>query len=293
MFKKELLLNPYIGITVALGLVIFGGYIAAIINYISYSEVGLWSFISSLTICFVILLSGFFFFLPYWSFRKKYYFLDQNYENQIAQKVVSVYNRSNKALTTFDGINAIQFFRIETHTDDQHVLYNFKKIFSVKSKYFNLSGLKEKKIEVPIAFFEWLNEPTIPAPDNGDVINELLYEWLVRRSEDDPKFNEIIENWEIQIIENPKIMSIHYHVLFEPKDPVDIQKVETDIDSVFEMEYNGVKEYHRDRGYYSTRVFLTDLENGGYMEGILLVIGNNRRIDLSKIKQVVTGILKG
>lgn len=288
--KTEIEKNPYIGLTVAIMLLLLGAFVAGIINFISTDDQALIRFIFSFAICLLILAIGFIFFLPYWDFRRRYSFLDEQ-ENTLTKKIVSIYNRSKQSLISFNGINAIQFFKLETHTDDNHVLFSFKKIFSLKSKYFDLSKLKDKEFEVPIALFDWLQKPEKPAPDYGPLINVLLYEWMIKNDE---FYSEIIDNWEVtfeQVL--PKLTSIHYHALFEPKKSVDINDFckNQSIDSVFTMKYNGVKEEHNNRKYNSLRITIND-ENEGIFEGFLLIISNSKQISNEEIVDVMKKILK-
>lgn len=292
--KKNLSGNPYIGLAVAIFILLLGAYIAAVINFISSEPEALKKFIVSFTICLLLLATGFLFFIPFWNFRKQYSFLEE-YENTLAKKHVNIYNRSKQTLTSFQGISAIQLFKLETHTNDKHVIFSLSEVFSLKSKYFNLSKLKDKDMLVPIKLYEWLKNPTIPAPDYGPLVNVHLYEWLNRMIEEDKeKFEEIIDKWNIVFEEKiPKVTAIHYHILFEPTETIDAEEfVENgSVDSVFVMNYNGDKEEHSTRQYNTLRILIND-ENEGTFEGILLIISNSQRRTKSEVTKVMKQILK-
>ncbi|KOF09264.1 hypothetical protein AC739_15585 [Planococcus glaciei] len=292
--KKDVIMNPFVGIATAIFLLLLGAVIAAIINYISADPETLASFIMSFAICLLLLGIGFVFFFPYWNFRKRYYFLDEQ-ENELAKKIVKIHNRSKQALTSsLHGINAVQLFKLETHTGDNHVKFIFKETFTLKSKHFNLSKFKEKELEVPTAFFSWLHEPHHPVPDYGPLINVHLYEWMQIRAEKEPAFLNIIDNWEVEFAANiPKVTGLHYQVLFDSHKPVDVKDFirGASIDSIFSMNYNGVNEEHINRQYNSLRLILKD-ENEGAFEYILLIVNNNERIQTAQVVKVMKEILK-
>lgn len=292
--KNNLSGNPYIGLAAAIFILLLGAYIAAVINFISSETEALVKFIISFTICLLLLATGFLFFLPFWNFRKKYSFLE-GHEDTLAIKLVSIYKRSKQTLTSFNGISAVQLFKLETHTNDRHIIFSLSEVFSLKSKYFNLSKLKDKDMLVPIKLYEWLKNPAIPAPDYGPLVNAHLYEWLNRMiKEDKKKFEGIIDNWDIVFEEKvPKVTAIHYHILFEPTETVDAEELVENglVDSVFVMNYNGDKEEHSNRQYNSLRVLIND-ENEGTFEGILLIISNNQRISKSEVAKIMEQILK-
>lgn len=288
--KEEVTKNPSIGITAAVSFLLFGSVIAASINYVSLSEEALGRFIISFVLCLLLLLIGFFFFLPYWSFKRKYSFID-DLDINLAKKLVAIYNRSKQALTSIDGINAIQLFTIETHTNDLHVLYRFKRLFSMKSKYFDLSKFKGSEIEVPIDLFSWLKNPTIPTPNYGDDINPLIYKLLETKSLSNQHYNMLFETWEVDFYEVPKIYSVHYHVIIEAKKPVDdilIDRARV-IASLQTMKYNGAKDDHNNRLYYTLRVTINDLEEGA-LDCIMLIIANNKRININTMVNLLCKI---
>lgn len=290
--RNELISNPYIGIAVAIFILLSGSLIAAKINYISNDTEALIRFIISFLICLILMFIGFIYFLPFWSFKRKYSFIEK-FEEGIAKKIIGVYNRSQKALTSFDGINAIQLFRLETHTDDHHIQYNFNKIFSIRSKYFNLSKLKKNEIEVPIELFGWLKKPKTPVPDYSDDVNPLILYFLdQKREEEDDYFKYLIDNWDAEFLDVPKIYSIHYHVVVDPKVPINDNEVNKDtlMDSVFLMGYRGGKSYHENRQYYSVKVHFNDPFEGT-IECVLLIIANKKIINKSKIIKVLVEIL--
>lgn len=290
-FKSEIVDNPYIGIAVAVFFVLIGAFIAAVINYISTDSEALIRFICSFLLCLTLLIIGFFYFLPYWFFRRNYSFIEDK-EKNIAIKLLEIYNRSQQTLTSFDGINAIELYTVESHTDDNHILYKFKNVFTIKSKYFDLSKLKKKEIEVPIELFNWLKEPNHPVPDYGLEVNALIYKWLESRATDDKYFNNLIDNWEVEFYGIPKIYSIHYHIIIEAKQSLNDNELNNGevIDSVFMMEYNGGKEHHKNRQYYSLRININD-PCEGTLECVLLIIANKRRINQNKIAQIMSNIL--
>lgn len=295
--RTELSKKPLLSFAVAIILLLLGGLISGFVNYISTDDEALMRFIISLGACILILFVGFIIFYPFWNFRKRYNFLD-NQEDKIAEKLVTIYKRSRQTVTTVEGINAIQFFRLETHTDDRHLLYQFEKVFSIKSKYFDLSRFKNKKLEFPIFLFDWLKDPVDPPIDYGPLVNGLLYEWMQRRSESELEqkvhFENLIDEWEVGFQVVPKITGLHYHVMFDVKRPIKIELYDpnSQIDSVFVMEYNGDKDGHSNRSYYTLRLYINDPKEGMF-EGILLIIANNKRINKTSIKKVMSGILKG
>lgn len=292
--KNNLSGNPYIGLAAALFILLIGAYIAAVINFISSEPKALEKFIISFTVCLLLLATGFLFFIPFWNFKKRYSFIE-GHEDTLAIKLVNIYKRSKQTLTSFHGISTVQLFKLETHTNDNHVIYSLSEVFSIKSKYFNLSKLKDKDMLVPIKLYEWLKNPSIPAPDYGPLINAHLYEWLNRMiKEDKEKFEKIIDSWNIVFEEKiPKVTGIHYHILFEPTETVDAEEFAENglVDSVFVMNYNGDKEEHINRQYNTLRVFIND-ENEGTFEGILLIISNTQRISKSEVTKIMKQILK-
>lgn len=289
--RNFMLTSPIVSLTTSIFLLLLGAYTAAIINFISSTGDALSKFIFSFSLSILVLILGFIFFFDFWIFRKKYSFIESQ-SKDLAEKIISIHERSQKTLTLVDGVNAIQFFQVERHTDDHHLLFKFKPIFSMKSHYFNMSAFKDKEIEVPIALFEWLASPQkTTIPDYDDRINNLVYQWITTKSETSTEYEELIREWNVELSSPQKISSIHFHVLFETKDILydeDVANVNI-LEYVQKMNYNGIKSIHDNRQYCTLRFMLNS--DFGSVEHLLLVIVNKKIVSDESLDYVLKRIL--
>ncbi|WP_214801089.1 hypothetical protein [Exiguobacterium sp. s194] len=267
------MISPIVSLVISILLLLIGAFIAAIINYISSDPEQLRKFILSFLICLLLLGIGFMFFWDFWSFKKKYAYI-KNENTKLAEEMIGIFERAQNTLTLVDGLNAIQCFKIERHTDDNHLLFRFHQVFSLKSYYFKISRYKRKEIEVPINLFKWLGESNKQkVPDYGVEINNLLYEWMLNQSKKGI-YNKLIETWDAELDLTKKISFIHYHILFETRDVLTISELKTDsvLDYVQKMEYNGLNSEHENRVYHTIRIMLQS--EHGFVEFMILVIVN-------------------
>lgn len=291
--RSFVLTSPIVSFIISMLLLLLGAYTAAIINFVSSTGDTLSKFIISFTLCIIILGLGFIFFIDFWRFRKKYSSIDSQ-SIDLAEKIISLHERSLNTLTLVDGISAIQCFQVERHTDDNHLLFKFIPTFSLTSRYFKMSRFKDKEIEVPIALFEWLGSSKKDSiPDYGVQINSLIYEWLMTQDDytQDKKYEKLIKEWDGQLELTEKISSIHYHVLFETRDILydeDIHLVNI-LDYVQKMNYNGIKSNHINRQYCTLRFMLNS--DFGSVEYVLLIIANKKILNDASLEFVLKRIL--
>lgn len=300
--KEFITTSPIVSLITSILLLLLGAFVAALINFISLDPNALAKYIISFLINIVILILGFIFFIDFWNFRKKYVFIEKQNIN-LAKKLVNLYDKSQRTLRLVDGINAIQLFEVERHTDDRHLLYKFNLMYSLKSKYFNLSKFRDSEIEVPINFLKWLQTPTKnDVPNYEPVINALTYAWLSTQYKQTQNIeykglaDYMKENHEI----DKKVSSIVYHIVFETKGvlyPEDISNPNLTgfniMDYVQIVEYNGEKEYHENRVYYTVRLTIESTE--GSVELVLLLILNNKLIsndDIEMLTFILESILR-
>lgn len=283
--KEFITTSPTVSLISSILLLLLGSFIAALINFISLDSNALLKYIISFSINIIILALGFMFFIDFWSFRKKYVFIEKQNIN-LAKKMVNLYDKSERTLRLVDGINAIQLFEVERHTDDRHLLYNFNLMYSLKSKYFNLSKFKDTELEVSIDYLKWLQTPNIEnIPDYDSVINGLTYAWLSTQFAEttDEKFKKMADYMKENYLISNKVISIVYHIVFETKSilyPKDIPNEDFQEFNFMEyvqfMKYTGDKEHHENRLYCTVRFTIESSE--GSVELVLLLILNSKLI---------------
>lgn len=278
--QEVILKRPWFSFLLSIVLLLLGAFTAALINFISIEEYSfpLLQNIISFAMCLLILVIGFIVFINHWSFRKKYIFLE-DFDVELAQQIVLIHKRANRVLSLIDGAHAIQLFQVERHTTDNNLIFKFKKIFSLKSNYFDLSRFKKKKLIVPITFFKWIITEEKKSIPSLNKFNHMIHAWLVAEQNRDPSqnFNHLIENWNYNSQKRKKnkakINSVHFHVLFDTMDTIIIPEYPDNImDYVQIINYNGNKSKHYNRQYCTLRLTLSS--NSGSIECIIQLIMN-------------------
>jgi len=200
-----------------------------------------------------------YFIVPYWKFKWKYGFLEDE-ENETARKLIEIRNKAEKARNLVDGIIAIQLFKVERHTTDSSIIVRFNKLFSIESEGPDISTLKDRTVEIPIKLLEWILNPRQPAPDFGDFLNGYVYEYLLQRSGNrNAQLLSIINNWDVQIPEKFRITGIHFNTIFNftrilESGDLHNYKIATNSNLMHILSYNGKRSKHKERVYYTLRL---------------------------------------
>ncbi len=294
--QEMVLRKPWFSFLFSMILLLLGAFTAAIINFISSDSANsLLQHIISFSLCIFILVFGFIYFIDHWRFRKKYVFLE-DYDVDLAKKIVSIHKRAKRSLTLIDGINAIQIFQIERHTTDEDIIFRFKTLFTLKSKYFSLSKFRKTRLIIPISFFNWIITEEKKSIPNESKFNHMTHAWLVAEQIRDPQlnFNNLIDNWDYKDKNlKKKINSVHFHVLFDTMESITLSEYDYEdiLDYIQIMKYNGKKNKHSNRQYCTLRLTLTS--DMGSVECVLQVIVNQRINTNDELVYVFNTILSG
>jgi hypothetical protein len=292
-FTKYMAKSPILSITMATILVIIGMITAAFVNMVS----GEWKLVKAFVIYggsgLTFVLIGFVIFKPYWEFRRNFYFLEEEGKS-LAEKLVGIYNRAHSIVTTVDGILAFQLFKVERHTNDEDILFSFEEVMSHKTKGFDLSPLKIKKFKVPVDLFEWLRAPQSSPSDYGPFLNRMIYDWMTWQSSADKKFEKWIQEWDVQIDTNIRVIGAHYVEVFDFVDTINSDEFKSgdSIDCIYENDYNGFKEKHSSRKYFTVRIFI-DGGNEGSLRCTALIIANAKLSTSEAVRVAMERILNG
>lgn len=241
----------------------------------------------------LIVTIGFVIFLPYWRFKKKYSFLDDE-SDELAKKLVNINNRAQTVVTSIDGVLAFQLFTVERHTNDEHILFKFKELFSHKAEGFDLSSLNPKKLEVPLSLFMWMKNPDSPPKNYSQFIMGMIYEWLmlfIPEKQDPPKKIKQFYKVEIPLKRVSGVHFVEFSDLIEVVNS-DNFNAKKDMDNVFVFDYNGEKNSHSNRRYYILRTVIPDKSYGALRCTALVITNKNLTTDLGVVK-VLQRVLNG
>lgn len=280
-------------------LLLVGMITSAIVNAISVSQVLTQVYIAVGMGGIAIILAGFFLFWPFWKFRWKYQFLEDEHE-LLAQKLVGIYKRAKTYISSVDGIMAFQLFHVHKQTKDDCILYHFRKVMELKGKGLDISKLRNQKIKVPIGllnFTKHKNPRNVPG-DYGRYLNAMLYQYLLSRSAKNPKIKNALRHWDVYIEQDVRIIGLHYAILFDMTRIVSCEDIteyqnlrertSNHTDIVYGMVYNGNKKKHKNRAYYTLRISLDGGPEGiQHYVGLLIV---NQQILNLKSKDLIAQI---
>ncbi|MBP1935129.1 hypothetical protein [Ammoniphilus resinae] len=292
-FTQFIAKSSSLSISMAGLLVILGMITGAFINQMSND----WQLVKAFVIYgvsgFLPLIFGYLIFRPFWKFRRDFHFLEQDGE-KLARKLVEINNRAHSICTSVDGVLAFQLFKVERHTSDNHILFTFEEMMRHKTKGFDLSRLKNKKLKIPIEIIEWMKNPQGPPPTIGDdFINKMLYDWMKWRAENDERFEQYIVEWDVSLYPYTRLIGAHYVELFDFTEVVNSDDFTSDmIDDVFENDYNGVNDNHSNRKYYTLRTVIDGEEDGSY-RCIALIIANGKLSTSEGVRAALQRILNG
>ncbi|MFD2368582.1 hypothetical protein ACFSO0_00930 [Brevibacillus sp. GCM10020057] len=288
----------------ALILLLVGMITSAIVNAISESQILTQIYVAVGMGGIAIIITGFFLFWPFWKFRWKYSFLEDEHE-LLAQKLVGIHKRAKTYINSVDGIMAFQLFQVHKQTKDEYIQYHFRKVMELKGKGLDVSKLRNRKINVPIDmlhFTKHKNPRKVPG-DYGRYLNALLYQYLLSRSSKNPRMKNVLRNWDVYIEQDVRIIGLHYAILFDMTRIVSCEDIteyqilrertSEHTDTVYGMVYNGNKEKHKNRAYYTLRISLDGGPEGvQHYVGLLIVNQQILRLDnKGLIAQIFRNIL--
>lgn len=294
--RVEFSKSPTRSIVALLLSVLIGASASALVNAVSLSSELLknWLIVSFGVV--VILIFNVFFVIPYWRFKWKYSFLEDE-EVKTAQKLNEIKIKAGRAHKSFDGIIAIQLFKVNRHTTDEHVKIHFKKMFSIKTKRAGVSRLKNKRISIPIDMTLWANEPHHPFPDNGKLLNLYLYEYITILNEIDPnlKLQRIIEKTDFKYPKRKKMMGMHFITIFDSVPVLESGTLKTkdniNVGALMSsVEYNSKTIKHKNRTYHTIRFTLPQTLNDEFTYN-MLIIANEKIIPKETVYRLMANII--
>ena len=318
---RTFIYNSRIGtISLTILLLIVGMATASLVNWISVSPIFAKSFYLGATVAVVMILLGIRLFIPFYKFRFKYLFLDK-YEDRMAKYITEIKKKSENWVDSIDGIIGIRLFRVEKHTMNEDVLFNFESVFDAHSKYTKLGKLLPKQIKKPISIEKWIEKEFKTATD--DAFNKLkdyylnkyfeqillyyLDEHIEDASEDEKeKFKEIAKVWEPRIYDYKIFKSVHYTTVFKDRKSYEVildykknyfKEPIINKSHVYWEDYDeqkvvinpiGIKEGKINRRYYNLHLRIKN-KNEGVCDFILQIIVDKRLI---KDDEVVFSLMK-
>lgn len=288
-------------------LLLFIGMVAsAIVNYISSDPYfAKWFFLGGFG-ALTILVLGIMLGRPFFTFRFKYDFLS-DYEDQLALQLFYFDKRADSLLHVEDGILAIQLFKVEKHTYDEYVEYNFHKKIDKKASRSKISKISPNKLKIPIDFFRWFYEfnkkgtPPFHLRLNK-FVTQMVFDFIRNKYEkdilqstqieaDEDRFKDALEKWGATIREDTIYKSIHYITLFDVIDKILISDMDSSFiiegykmnnlippHKIYKMSYNDTKKTKKKNRMYFAINISYDLPNEGKHEFIVLLIADKRMI---------------
>jgi len=247
---QDLIYNSRTG-TVALTilLIIIGMIASAVVNYISVSPVFSKAFYLGGTVALVTIILGIILFAPFYNFRFKYRFLE-DYEEPVANYLFKIKRRSENWVDSVDGIIGIRLFRVQKHTMNDQIRFDFTSVFDAHSKYTKLSKVRPKYIKKHIDIDKWienefksLNEDAFKKiPKLNKYMEQILLYYLndyQTKNFDEAqqqKLKNIAVNWETNQFVEKIFKSIHYTGVFKDKKSYEIY-INSQKTAVFDSKY--------------------------------------------------------
>ena len=305
-------------------LLIIGMFASAIVNYISTDPLfAKWFFTGGIG-ALVVLVIGIMLGKPFFDFKFRYDFIS-GYEDKLAKNLFYFSKRADSLVKAEDGVMALQLFKVERHTYDDNVLYNFQKIIDKKAERSSISEVRPKKMKVPIDFFEWFykfdQELLPPSTEKyNKYINQMVFDFIsnkqtkeINETKDDAekkrkqkKMEEAFDAWGVKIKEKTIYKSIHYITLFNVIDNTIIKEQKNLLDisgnsisnrismhDVYKMSYNKSKmKKKKHRLYYAINLSY-DMNEEGKHDFIALLISDSRVIpDVNTAAAIFNYLLK-